>query len=205
MKRLAILGASGHGKVVAEIAELCGWNEIHFYDDNWPAVSTNGPWNVLGNTEGLVKNSNAYNGVIVAIGSNPIRYDKSMYLLSQEFNLATLIHPFATVSGYSEIGQGCVVMAGAVINPFVKIGAASIVNTSATVDHDCTIGHGVHIGPGVNVAGTVIIGALTWLGIGSSIKQCISIGCQVVVGAGAVVVNNISDGLTVVGIPARAI
>ncbi|MEQ1545600.1 acetyltransferase [Methyloglobulus sp.] len=204
IRRLAILGASGHGKVVAEIAELCGWDEIHFFDDNWPDVITNGPWNVLGDTNSLAKNSDAYNSAIVAIGNNSIRYDKSLYLIAQGFNLATLIHPLAIVSGYSEISAGSVVMAGAVINPFAKIGMATIINTSATVDHDCMIEYGVHVSPGVNIAGAVFVGALTWLGIGANIKQCVSIGRQVVVGAGSVVVNDISDGLTVVGVPAKA-
>lgn len=205
IRRLAILGASGHGKVIAEIAELCGWDEIHFFDDKWPNVITNGPWNVLGDTNSLVENSSTYNSVIVAIGNNSTRYDKSLYLIAQGFNLATLIHPLAIVSGYSEISPGSVVMAGAVINPFAKIGMASIVNTSATVDHDCMIEYGVHISPGVNIAGAVIVGSLTWLGIGANIKQCVSIGRQVVVGAGSVVVNDIPDGLTVVGVPAKAL
>jgi sugar O-acyltransferase (sialic acid O-acetyltransferase NeuD family) len=205
MRRLAILGASGHGKVVAEIAELCGWNEIHFYDDDWPNVSVNGPWDVLGNTNSLVENSGVYNSVIVAIGNNSIRYDKSLYLVAQGFNLTTLIHPQATVSSYSEIGAGVVIMAGAVINPFAKIGMAAIINTSATVDHDCMIECGVHVSPGVNVAGGVTVGALAWLGIGASIKQSVSIGRQVIVGAGSVVVNDISDGLTVVGVPAKVV
>jgi sugar O-acyltransferase (sialic acid O-acetyltransferase NeuD family) len=205
IRRLAILGASGHGKVIAEIAELCGWDEIHFFDDKWPNMITNGPWNVLGDTNSLVENSSTYNSVIVAIGNNSTRYDKSLYLIAQGLNLATLIHPLAIVSGYSEISPGSVVMAGAVINPFAKIGMASIVNTSATVDHDCMIEYGVHISPGVNIAGAVIVGALTWLGIGANIKQCVSIGRQVVVGAGSVVVNDIPDGLTVVGVPAKAL
>jgi sugar O-acyltransferase (sialic acid O-acetyltransferase NeuD family) len=205
MKRLAILGASGHGKVVAEIAELCGWDEIHFYDDSWPNAPIGIPWQVLGDTACLIKNLSDYEGAVVAIGDNLIRYKKALYLIEQGIDLAILIHPRAIISHYTQINAGTVIMAGAVINPFVKIGMATIINTSATIDHDCIIGHGVHISPGVNVAGAVCVGALTWLGIGATIKQCVVIGCQVVVGAGAVVVNNVSDGLTVVGIPARAI
>jgi sugar O-acyltransferase (sialic acid O-acetyltransferase NeuD family) len=203
VKQLAILGASGHGKVAAEIGELCGWDEIHFYDDAWPSIDINGQWKVLGNTNDLINKLNDYDNAFVAIGHNAIRYEKSVSLISKGFTLATLIHPAAIVSAYSEVGAGTVVMAGAVINPFVKIGIASIINTSATVDHDCIIEHGVHVSPGANIAGTVKIGALAWVGIGACIKQCINIGHQAVIGAGAVVVNNISDGLTVVGTPAR--
>ena len=32
--KLTIIGASGHGKVVAEIAALCGYHAIDFLDDD---------------------------------------------------------------------------------------------------------------------------------------------------------------------------
>lgn len=204
MKRLAILGASGHGKVVAEIAELNGWEEVHFFDDAWPDVKQNGIWKVKGNTNDLINRICEYDKAIVAIGDNVVRYQKSMILITNGFELATLIHPAAIVSEYSSICQGSVVMAGAVINPFADFGKACIINTSSTIDHDCVIGDAVHISPGVNVAGSVRIGAYSWIGIGASIIQCIQIGSNVIVGAGATVVNHIDDNLIVVGTPAKS-
>jgi sugar O-acyltransferase (sialic acid O-acetyltransferase NeuD family) len=203
MKRLAILGASGHGKVVAEIAELCGWEKIHFYDDAWPDVAQNGLWSVVGKTNDLIDKIREYDNAIVAIGDNDIRYEKSLFLISKGFKLATLIHPAAIVSQYSNISQGSVVMAGVVINPFVEFGEACIVNTSATIDHDCVIDNAVHISPGVNLAGAVKVGALSWIGIGASVKQCIQIGTNVVIGAGATVINDVYDDFIVVGTPAK--
>jgi len=203
MKTLAILGASGHGKVVAEIAELVGWQDIIFFDDAFPVISSVGVWKVLGTTGDLVSSVDKYSTVIVAIGDNTVRLDKSKYLYSQGFNLATLLHPGATISKYANVHSGSVVMAGAVINPFVSIGMASIINTSSSIDHDCMLGEGVHVSPGVHVAGDVSIGDLSWLGIGSVVKQCVEIGTSVIVGAGAVVVNNIAPNLIVKGTPAK--
>ena len=34
MSRLIIIGASGHGKVIADIAARCGYTDIAFLDDN---------------------------------------------------------------------------------------------------------------------------------------------------------------------------
>ena len=203
MKRLAILGASGHGKVVAEIAELCGWKKIHFFDDAWPDVKKNGRWSVVGETNDLIDKIKEYDNAIVAIGDNAIRYEKSLFLISKGFELATLIHPAAIVSQYSNISQGSVVMAGAVINPFAEFGQACIINTSATIDHDCVIDNAVHISPGVNLAGAVKVGALSWIGIGASVKQCIQIGKNVVVGAGATVITDVNDDSVVIGTPAK--
>lgn len=205
MQRLAILGASGHGKAVAEVAELCGWQEIHFYDDDWLSPKGAMPWPVLGDTNGLLENIANYDGIIVAIGNNVVRYGRSLFLSESGGRLVTLVHPRAIVSSYAQIAPGCVVMAGAIVNPFAKIGFATIINTAATIDHDCLLGQGIHVSPGANLAGGVTVGDLSWIGIGASVKQCVAIGRQVIVGAGAVVVSHIADGLTVVGVPAKAI
>lgn len=199
MKSLAILGASGHGKVVAEIAELTGWDEVMFFDDAFPSVKSVGIWPVKGTTEDMVTDAVA----IVAIGNNKIRLEKSKYLLSKGFKLGTLIHPCSIVSKHAEIGVGTVVMAGAVINPFTSIGFGSIINTSCSIDHDCVFAEGIHVSPGVNVAGGVSVGEMSWLGIGSIVKQGVKIGASVIVAAGAVVVDDIPDNSLVKGVPAK--
>jgi len=203
MKKLAILGASGHGKVVAEIAELIGWDEVVFFDDAFPSVEKIGVWPVRGTTEDMVTDVDVYTAAIVAIGDNHIRLEKSNYLLSKGFKLETLIHPRSTVSKYAEVGVGTVVMAGAIINPFTSIGLSSIINTSCSIDHDCTIAEGVHISPGAHVAGGVSIGEMSWLGIGSVVKQGIAISDSVIVAAGAVVVNDVPCNSIVKGVPAK--
>ena len=76
MKCLAILGASGHGKVVADIAELSGWDEVIFFDDAWPEIKNNSVWPIMGNTESLLDTIQDYDGVVVAIGNNDIRLNK---------------------------------------------------------------------------------------------------------------------------------
>lgn len=202
MNRLAILGASGHGKVVADCAECGGWREIVFFDDAWPGVSLNGRWSVIGATQSLLDSLSEYDGVLVAIGNNRIRYDKSAQLDHAGAKLVTVVHPAAQVSRYAHIGNGSVVFAGAVVNVDAVIGNAGIVNTGATVDHDCNLGKAVHVSPGAHLAGGVSVGDRSWIGIGASVRQMISIGADVVVGAGAAVVRDVADGQTVVGVPA---
>ncbi len=205
MRKLAVLGASGHGKVVADTALLLGWSEIEFFDDAWPQKMFAGRWGVIGSTDLLLARVAEFDGAIVAIGDSHMRLEKFSNLKNSGFNLVNLIHPNAVVSSGAEIGPGSVIFAGAIVNIDVVIGECVIVNTAATVDHDCILGNGVHIAPGAHLSGNVHVKAGSWLGVGACVKQGIRIGAKVTVGAGAVVVSDISDGLTVAGNPARPI
>jgi len=205
MKHLAILGASGHGRVIADTAECCGWDRISFFDDAWPHRTENGTWQVIGTSYDLLNSLKDFDGIVVGIGSNAIRQKKQSQIASAGGMLATIIHPSAVVSQYAAIGIGSVVFAGAVVNAGARIGNGVILNTSCTIDHDCVLGDFSHISPGANLAGTVQIGQRSWVGIGACIRHMIHIGDDVMIGAGAAVVNNIDNQLTVAGVPARPI
>lgn len=202
MNRLAIFGASGHGSVVADAAELGGWEIIDFYDDKWPTVTSNGAWKVVGDSESLHKTLPEYDGVIVALGDNVSRRKVLLALRHAGAKLTSIIHPSAVVSRHSNLSEGSVVCAGAVINAGARLGIGAIVNTCSSVDHDCVISEFVHISPGARLAGGVRVGVLSWIGIGSTVKQMITIGNGVIVAAGAVVIQNVPDDVVVAGVPA---
>lgn len=189
--------------MLADIAELTGWEEIVFYDDAWPKIEKNGAWRVVGDTNKLIEIFSEYDGVIVAIGNNKIRSEKTEYLKNIGANLATLVHPSAVLSKYSSIGIGSVVVAGAVVNPYCKIGDGVIINTCSSVGHDCNLGNYVHICPGARLAGGSNIEELCWIGLGSSVRQLINIGARTIVGAGSVVVKDIPSNATAFGVPAK--
>lgn len=203
MKRLALLGASGHGKVVADMSLLTGWGSVTFFDDAWPLRGRNGPWLVEGDTSALIARMSEFDGVVVTIGDCCVRQKKQYALEAAGAQMAIIVHPTASISPHSEIGVGTVVMAGAIVNIDAAIGKAAIINTGASVDHDCRLGDAVHICPGAHLSGSVQVGHGSWIGVGAAIKQGIEIGERVMVGAGAVVVASIADGLTVIGNPAR--
>ena len=199
MRKLAIYGAGGHGRVVADTASMLGWQEIVFYDESWFKQQKNSIWPVVGNYENLLANLSVYDGVIVAIGNCEIRLKKTRELFSFDTPIISLVHPKAFVSPNSTLSQGSVVFAGAVINIAAKLGEACVINTGATVDHDCIIGAGVHICPGANLSGGVEVGEVSWIGVGSCIRHGIKIGSNVMIGAGAAIVKDVPNGLTVTG------
>jgi sugar O-acyltransferase (sialic acid O-acetyltransferase NeuD family) len=198
MKKLAIIGASGHGKVIADIAVKNEYKEIVFLDDN-PKVQECAGFRVVGTLEDIDKYPDY--DVIVAIGNASIR--KKIHKKVGEDRLTTLIHPQSVISRRVTIGKGTVVMAGAIVNSDTKIGEGCIINTGASVDHDCSIGDFVHVSVGAHVAGTVTVGNGTWVGAGATVSNNIEI-CEVcMIGAGALVIKNIKENGTYIGVPVK--
>jgi len=202
--KLIIIGASGHGKVVADIAiKMNKWESIAFLDDD-ESIKTSMGLEVIGKTAGAFTYKDEAD-FIIAIGNNATREKIQRKMIDEGMSVVSLIHPSAVIGTVVEIGIGTVVMAGVVINSSSRIGKGCIVNTSSSVDHDNDIEDYVHISPGVNMAGTVKVGKGSWIGIGSVISNNVNIcsGCKI--GAGAVVVKDITEPGTYVGVPVRRV
>ena len=199
MNRLIIIGASGHGKVVADIAKKNGYTDIVFLDDNENLTSCAG-YPVIGTDEKL----NELEGdVFVAIGKPRIRQQKMERFSTRHFPV--LIHPSAVIADDAEIGVGSVIMPGVVINPGTTIGVGCILNTCCSIDHDNTLGDFVHISVGSHLSGTVRVGTATWIGAGATVTNNIDICEDCIIGAGAVVIKNITQEGVYVGVPAKII
>lgn len=199
-KKIVIIGASGHGKVVADIAKLNGYDEILFLDDDKSKTSC-GNYKVAGTSKEITKYRDY--DFIIAIGNNKIREKISDTLEKENIKQTVLIHPTAVIDETATIKEGTVVMANAVINASVQIGRSCIINTASSIDHDCIINDFVHVSPGVHVAGTVTIGRNTWLGIGSTVINNLEICSNCIIGAGSTVIKDIKEEGTYIGSPAE--
>lgn len=201
---LVIIGAGGHGKVVADVAlHTDKYQKLVFLDDKENLAESMGI-SVIGKVSDAVKFVERAK-FIVAIGNANTRKEIMQNLLDKGAEFATLIHPYAVIGKNVSIGKGTVIMAGAVVNPDTIVGKGCIINTCASVDHDCSIADYVHISVGAHIAGTVQVGGFTWIGMGAIVSNNIKIceGCTF--GAGTVVIDDIEESGTYVGIPARRI
>jgi sugar O-acyltransferase (sialic acid O-acetyltransferase NeuD family) len=201
-----IVGAGGHGKVVAEAAaDSARWEHIAFLDEQQPLRTCVLRWEVIGRFAEAARFLATFPELVVGLGDNALRLRCLQRLQSAGFSLPAVVHPRAFVSASAVLGPGTVVLAQAAVNAEARIGAGGIVNTGATVDHDCLLGEGVHIAPGAHLAGGVKVGRHSWVGIGACIKQQLAIGADVTIGAGSVVLGDLPDNVTAAGVPARII
>ena len=205
MSRLFVVGAGGHGAVVAEAAiESGGWEKIVFLDDD-ESIKTVLDFPVSGRVEQLFTLADQQSDVVVAIGSNRRRLELCEEIARNGLRLVAVIHPAACVSKSASISPGTVVCAGVIVNARARVGRACILNTGSTIDHDCVLDDGVHVSPGANLGGMVRVGERVWIGIGSSVREGVAIGRDSIVGAGAAVISDIGDAFTVGGVPAKVL
>lgn len=202
--KLLIIGASGHGKVIADIAlKMNQWDEIAFLDDDESKKEVMG-LDIIDTLDAIPSYLDEYQ-VVVGIGNNKIRENIYYKLEELKVSIATLIHPQAIIGENVEIGTGTAVMAGSVINCCTVIGKGCIINTGSIIEHDNKIADFVHISPGAHLSGTVSIGERTWLGVGSNVINNINITNDCIIGAGTVVIKQINKPGTFVGNPARRV
>jgi len=171
MSDLLIIGAGGHGRVVAETAELEGrWDKIMFLDDRIDVDMVLGH-RIIGKMDEYEKLKDQYEYAIVCIGDNEKRLDLIKKILKVEYKVPVIIHPKASVSKYCEIGNGSVILAGVVINTGTKIGMGCIININSCVDHDCQIEDGTHVCSGAVVRSMCKIGKESYIGAGAVVRS----------------------------------
>lgn len=210
MKKIFIIGSSGHAKVIIDIIEKGRRYEIFGLTDPF---KSNGEkvfgYKILGGQKDLprlVDKLQDY-GAIIGVGNNWDRYliYKEIEQLCPNTEFIRAVHPNTIIGKDVKIGAGTVVMPGAVINSGTQIGQFCIVNTSASIDHECTIEDFASVAPGATLGGNVKVGRFSSVSLGAHIIDKISIGKRTVVGAGALVVKNLPDRVVAYGLPARII
>ena len=141
--KLLIIGAGGHGKVVAEVAEDLGY-EVSFLDDNAPEA--------IGKIEDI-EWWTSFENAFCGIGNNKFRMEIIERLLKAGYKVPALIHPTAYVSKSAAIDLGVIVEPKAIVNANSRVGEGTIISVGAIVDHDVVVGKCAHINAGAIVKG----------------------------------------------------
>lgn len=208
-KRVLILGAGGHGRVVLDILLQAGRHDVVGFLDNNPAIIARRVdgipvYGTIDELESLVTEL-GIDGLIVAIGDNGTRRGLARRIDSAGLELINAIHPSATLATTVTLGRNVVICAGAVVCDHCQVGSSVILNTGCIVDYQTMIGEGSHICPGVRIAGRVKVEPGVFVGVGATVVPNVTLGCECIVGAGAVVIEDVPSLCTVVGVPARPV
>ena len=208
-KKVVIIGAGGHAKVIADIIQKSGDIVYGFLDDNLEKgtiILNNENLKVIGdlNYRFTLPITQPELEFVIAIGDNNRRKEIAETKIPN-IKYYTAIHPSANIGLDVSMGEGTVVMANACINASTKIGKHCIINTASVIEHDNLINNYVHISPNATLCGTIKVGECTHVGAGVTIKNNINITDNCIIGAGATVINDINEKGTYIGVPVKKI
>jgi sugar O-acyltransferase (sialic acid O-acetyltransferase NeuD family) len=133
---------------------------------------------------------------------NQLRYQRYIQAKQKGFRLASYVASSASVWN-AEIDENCIILDQVVMQPFVTVGANTIISSNAFIGHHSTIGNNCFIAAHAAIAGGVTIGDFSLIGMNSSVREGIEIGKSSTVGSSSAVIRNIDEGQTVVGVPAK--
>lgn len=212
MKEIVILGVGGCARELQWLIE-----------DNNAALPPEEQWKILGFVVPSIESGRIVNdlpvltddwlfrqkGLSVACGLGEAKLRKKVITKLKSRNPSLeypiLISRRAHISKRVELGEGCIICAGAIVTCNIKFGAFVTVNLGSVITHDIQIGAFTQINPSVNVSGGVMVGQGVQMGTGVKIIPNVRIGDGAVLGAGAVVIKDIPAGCTAVGCPAHVV
>ncbi|MDC7217935.1 MAG: acetyltransferase [Spirochaetales bacterium] len=203
MKKIIIMGAGGHGQVVADaLMQMDGAEPAAFVDENQELHGKDVMGIPVPGGNGAISKIE-HDGIVIALGNNGLRKRIFEELSEGGEHLFTVIHPSAIIAPNVKIGDGCMILAGAVINTGAEIKSNTIINTNSTVEHHNKIGPHAHVAPGATLGGEVVIGEEATVGIGATVLPRTTIGSKALLGGGSTAIKDIPEQATAVGTPAR--
>lgn len=208
MRPLVLVGAGGLGRETAELVRAINgtaatWQLLGFVDDS-PALAgaVVAGLPVLGPIASAIE-LDAELAVCTArpaMGCSRRRIVADLGLPSERF--PTLVHPAASLSGSTTVGEGCLIFAGVVATADVSLGRHVVLMPHVVLTHDDAVEDFATFAAGVHLGGGVRVGAEAYLGAGVLVREQVSIGPAALVGMGSVVLSDVPGAQTWVGAPA---
>jgi sugar O-acyltransferase (sialic acid O-acetyltransferase NeuD family) len=203
MNAPVLIGYSGHGFVVADVLTAAGTPPVAYCDREEKTLNPYGlPY--WGDERAALERLRKY-PAFVAIGDGRIRERITQFLVENGIALTNAVHPSATISPKATLGTGVLVCSRVVVHPLARLGDGAIANTACLIEHECLVGAFAQIAPGAILCGNVTVGEGTLIGAGAVVLPGVTVGASATVGAGAIVRQDVPNGATVVGNPARLI
>ncbi len=196
MDDIILVGAGGHAMVCIDVIEQEGRFRIAGLIEKNSAAVTRCGYPVIGTDDDLKTLRQRFDYALVSVGqikTPNVRMKLFKTLKSAGYSLPAITSPVAYVAKRTRIGEGTIIMHGAIINAGATIGDNCIMNNRSLVEHDVTVGAHCHIATGAILNGAVNVGEGSFVGSSAVIKQGITIGKNCVVGAGCILKRDLPD------------
>lgn len=207
MKNLLIIGASGFGRDIYNLAieckgYLCDYKIKGFLDDNKDALK--GYESTYPLIVGTVNNYEIENEdvFICALGDVQTKKKCVQILTKKGGKFISLIHPSAHVDINAKVGKGCVVLQNAVLGSGSIIGDFVLIQISTIIGHDSKIGNYSRIDCHAVCVGGVVIEDEVTIHTSAVINHKVIVGRGSIVGACSFVIRKVKENSTVYGNPA---
>ena len=196
-EKILIIGAGGHARSCIDVLELLNFNILGLI-----GVSDEVGSKVLGHTViGCDRDLQDYGKTscyahigIGQIESSLPRQNAAIAGSAAGFTFPVAISPKAYVSKHAVLGEGTIVMHGAIVNAGARIGRHCIINTGALVEHGAIIGDFCHVATYAVLNGDVCVGESTFIGSGSIVKQGTTIGADCFISMGTHLTSSVAPG-----------
>jgi acetyltransferase EpsM len=205
---IILLGGGGHAAVVADAVRALRWKLAGYLDDAEPGASGAGPLGLshlgaVADLKDVAQRLGPGAAVHAAVGDAALR---ARWLeAAVEMSMPAIVHPSAVISPSAVLEQAVFVGPRAIINARATVGMGTIINSGAIIEHDCAIGAFCHIAPGAVLAGGATVGRGSLIGAGAVVLPRLAIAPAVTLGAGSVATENLPEGATAAGNPARIV
>jgi sugar O-acyltransferase (sialic acid O-acetyltransferase NeuD family) len=198
---IVLIGGGGHCRSCIDLIEAAGGFRIagiiERSDAQAPSSGDVLGYEIIGGDDDLPAIRREHAHALVAVGQ--IRSAEPRVRLYERlkelgFALPVVVSPLAHVSRHAVLGEGTVVMHGAVVNAAAEVGLNCIINTKALIEHDARIGAHTHIATAAIVNGGSSVGARSFVGSNATIVHDVRLPEASFIRAGQLVTAAVASG-----------
>lgn len=200
MKKIVIYGNSSMAEVVAEyIGNTPGYEVVAFtIDKELVSGSEFGHKRLIAIDElsDFFGKNEIELLVLTAFGQGSpriLKKQKSEELKSKGFRLSSFIDPSAYVAPSATVGENCIILNRAIVEPFAVLDDGVFLRSDAYVSHGSHIGEYSYLAPRATLAGKVEVGRFCFLGVNCTIHDRKKVGDYAIIGGGAVVTSDVPE------------
>ena len=203
-----LVGASGLAREALAVAHILkGHASVHVVDDDQRLWGTrHGAAPVLGGLD-LVSGLPGH-VVTVAVGKGTARRRIVQRLAAEGVGrdrYASIVHPRLLPSNDTLFGSGCILLDGVVMTAQVVVGDHVVAMPHVTLTHGDVVEDFATLCAGVSLGGDVRVRTGAYLGMNSCVREGVTVGRDATLGMGAVLLEDLPDGETWAGVPARPV